>query len=223
VNRSLAVIVGAGMLVAVRTALVLLALAGSAHADSVAGLQSALPSGWTLKVTKPATDGRGELAIVHTAPVKIAGVFYMNAPYTTNVPRTAPAGAPTITLQLRYGIEARWSEARLEKVRAANNVIYKQLDGLRAKYRIDDIKTGKGMPLPSTPDEEKRLADYQAEYDKTIAKVTRVPRCTLGELSLFDDEHTYEQLKYQVEPASAMREAFAIVELVKRRCPKPSK
>lgn len=209
------------MLVTVRFALVvpaLLALAGTARAESVAGLSSALPAGWKLTVTKPASDGRGELAIVHVAPVKIAGMFLPNAPSYTNVPQKAPADAPTITLQLRYTTEPRWSDAKLDKTRAANAVIYKQLNALRAKYRIDDIKTGKGMPLPSNPDEEKRLAEYQVEYDKTLAQVTRLPSCTLGDLSVFDDERTYSQLKFSVEPASAMREAFAIVELVKRRC-----
>jgi hypothetical protein len=208
------------MLVAVRIALVLVVLfglTGSGRTESIAGLQSALPAGWKVSVNKPATDGRGELAIVHTAPVKLAGMYFANA-HITNVPHTAPPDAPAITLALRYGIEPRWSEARIAKTKAANDVIYKQLPALRTKYRIDDIATGKGMPLPSNPDEEKRLADYQVEYDKALAKITPLPRCTLGDYSVFDDDRTYAQLKFMVEPASAMREAFAIVELVKRRC-----
>ena len=74
------------------------------------------------------------------------------------------------------------------------------------------------MPVPKTPDEDRRLHEYQAAYDKALARVTPVPRCTLGALSVFDDATTYQQLDLMVDPPIAMREAYAVVELVKRRC-----
>lgn len=206
------------MLVGVRTVLALLVVvAGLANAESVADLQSALPAGWKLTLIRPTTDAGGELVISHTAPVKLAGMYFENA-HITNTPQKAPADAPTITLELRYRLQPKWSDDQVAKAQATNAAIGKQLEALRTKYRIDDIPTGKGMPLPATADEQKRYADYQADYAKVVAQLVKLPRCTLGGMSVFDDDKTYSQLKYQVEPASAMREAFAIVELVKRRC-----
>ncbi len=196
-------------------ALVLALFAGAAEADSrpaeVADLARALPKGWRIDYA------RNALVIRHVAPVRQSGVQYWNA-HTTNAAMPTSASDTAITLQLRYRTEARWSDAQLAAAHTTNAVIYGKLNALRERYKIDDIHTGKGLPLPATPDERKRLAEYDAEYARTLRSLVQLPRCTLGALSLFDDETTYSQLSLVVDPPQVMREAFAIVELVKRRC-----
>ncbi len=187
-------------------------LTGSSSADQVSALQAALPAGWKVVTT------RGALTIERTRPVKIAGQYLANAEHFSNVVTVARPSAPTEVLRLRYRTEPAWSAARLAQVTAANKRIYAELEPLRLKYQIDEIDTAKGMPLPKTPDEDRRLREYQAAYDKVLARISPVPRCTLGTLSVFDDATTYQQLDLMVDPPIAMREAYAVVELVKRRC-----
>lgn len=185
---------------------------GSSSADPVSALQASLPAGWKVVAT------RGALTIERTRPVRIAGKYLPNAESFSNVPKYAAPSAPTEVLRLRYRTEPAWTAARLSQVTKANLEIYAELEPLRAKYQIDDIGTAKGIPVPKTPDEERRLHEYQAAYGKTLARVAPVPRCTLGSLSVFDDATTYQQLDLMVDPPIAMREAYAVVELVKRRC-----
>jgi hypothetical protein len=197
-----------------RLAIALVFAAGASAADPVGELQRALPAGW--KVITTTTD----LTIERMLPVQISGRFLPNAAHYGNAPTRAPASAPTEKLRLRYRTEPAWSAARLAQVTAANKQIYAELQPLRAKYKIDDIATGKGMPLPKTPDEQQRLRDYQAAYDAVLARITPVPECTLGKVSVFADRATYQQLDLMVVPEIAMREAYAVVELMKRRCTK---
>jgi hypothetical protein len=63
-----------------------------------------------------------------------------------------------------------------------------------------------------------RLHQNEADRTRETAKLVRLPYCTLGDVSLFDSPETYAQLDRIIEPPGAMREAYAIVELVKRRC-----
>ncbi len=181
-----------------------------ASRDPIASLARALPAGWQL------VRAADTITIRHRAPVRLAGYHLMNA-HTGNVPVRAPVDAPTITLALRYHVEPRWSPTRYAAARAANRRVHAELVQLRDHYRIDDIHTSKGLPLPATDDERKRLAAYQAAESNTRRTLQPLPRCTLGGLALFD-EGTYDQLDLMVDPPGAMREAFAIVELVKRRC-----
>lgn len=201
------------MLVVMRLlAVALLFAAGTAGADPVGELQRALPAGW--KVTTTRTD----LTIERLLPVQVSGRFLPNAAHYGNAPTSAPPSAPTEKLRLRYRTEPAWSAARLAQVTAANKRVYAELQPLRAKYKIDDIATGKGMPVPKTPDEVQRLHDYRAAYDAVLARITPVPECTLGKVSVFTDRSTYAQLDLMVVPEIAMREAYAVVELMKRRC-----
>jgi hypothetical protein len=187
-------------------------MVATAHADpAIANLAGALPAGWQLTTTK------GELVIHRTEPVRVAGHHLAN-PHVGNLPVATAPTAPKITLELRYRIDPKWSPQRLADVQAANRKIYAALTALRARHRIDEIRTSKGLPLPATPDEEQRLAAYEAERARTLAQVQPLPRCTLGASSLFDSARTYAQLDLMVDPPGAMREAYAIVELVKRRC-----
>ncbi len=187
-------------------------LVSASAAEPMADLQQALPAGWQLSTT------RDTLTIERKQPVRISGKYLANAPHYGNAYVAPSIDAPTETLRLRYRTEPAWSAARLAQVEAANAKIYAELAPLRKKYRIDDIATGKGMPLPANPDEERRLRDYEAAHAATLARITPVPRCTLGRLSVFDTEQTYRQLDLIVDPPIAMREAYAVVELVKRRC-----
>lgn len=200
------------MLGAMRVLAVALLFAGTAAADPVSDLQRALPGGWKV------TTGNSELTIERLTPVQISGRFLPNAAHYGNAPTVAPASAPTEKLRLRYRTEPAWTASRLAQVTESNKKIYAELQPLRAKYKIDDIATGKGMPIPKTPDEEQRLQDYQAAYDAVLARIVAVPQCTLGKVSVFSDRSTYQQLDLMVVPEIAMREAYAVVELMKRRC-----
>ncbi len=201
------------MLVVMRlVALALVFAAGTSAADPVGELARALPAGWKVITTK------SELTIERLAPVQITGKFLPNAAHYGNAPTLAPPSAPTEKLRLRYRTEPAWSAARRAQITAANKQIYAELQPLRVKFKIDDIATGKGMPLPTTPDEQQRLQDYQTAYDAVLARITAVPQCTLGKVSVFADRSTYHQLDLMVVPEIAMREAYAVVELMKRRC-----
>ena len=190
-----------------------LLLATTAAADpAISSLSRALPAGWTL------TTAGGELVIRHTAGVRVAGRHLANAPHMGNMPVVAPPDGPQITLELRYRIEPVWTARQLAVARAANAKVYAELNALRVRHRIDDLRTSKGRPLPETPDEAQRLASYETEHARALARLVSLPRCTLGTSSLFDSAATYGQLDLMVDPPRAMREAYAIVELVKRRC-----
>jgi hypothetical protein len=200
------------MLVTMRWLAALLLVGGTASANPIDDLQAALPAGWKAIVTRDA------LTLERVGPVRITGRHLLNAPSYGNMPVSAPPSAPTEKLRLRYRTEAAWTPARIAQVTDANKKVYAELAPLRAKFKIDDIATGKGLPLPKNADEEQRLKDYQAANDAVLARITPVPRCTLGTLSVFDNADTYAQLDLMVSPEIAMREAYAVVELMKRRC-----
>jgi len=204
----------------IRVAIVVGALAGAAsfargerrvEPDAVAALRRSLPTGWTLAIEN------GDLVIRHATPVRVAGHHLVSA-HTGNIPVLAPPDAPTITLELRYRLERRWTAAQLATARRANAQLQVRLRALRDRYRIDELGTIEGAPRPSSEDERRRLADYRRSFDRAVVQLVQLPRCTLGGLSVFDDEQTYRQLDTMVDPPAAMREAYAIVELVKRRC-----
>lgn len=207
-------------------------LVGTAHADRAPGSGSArfaggragedraiddlkrtLPAGWTL------AHSRGELVIRRTATVKVAGRHLPNEPHYTNIPAKAPARAVEIQLALRYRTEPAWTAARFAEAREKNKRIGDQIRAARIRHRVDEIQKSKGRPLPTTDDERARLAAFEAESAKLTRSIIDFP-CTLGAFSVFDDRDTYAQLDLMVEPQLAMREAYAVVELVKRRCRK---
>jgi hypothetical protein len=188
----------------------LTASAGAAPDPDIEGLAKALPAGWHLAVSG------ADLTITRDERVRVGGRHLPNEPGTGNIPIVARG--PEITLALRYHVAPRWSGAQHARARAQNDKIAAQLAALRQRYRIDDIHTSKGLPIPRDADEQQRLTAYESERSALTAQLARTPRCTLGASSLFDDAETYSQLDLVVEPNTAMREAYAIVELVKRRC-----
>lgn len=113
----------------------------------------------------------------------------------------APANGPMVTLELRYRLEPRWQAKRLADAKAANDRIAAEIAALR-KQPAGDKAT-------------------QARIAKAIGQATarrvKLPRCTLGESSLFDDD-AYQQLALELDPPSAITEAKQIVELVKKAC-----
>ncbi|HEU0034578.1 MAG TPA: hypothetical protein VFQ53_28335 [Kofleriaceae bacterium] len=202
---------------------VVAALAARADADRAAdrspardpairSLGAALPRGWSMTVRA------GELVLKRDQQVRIAGHYQENAPSQSNIYVAAGFSAPEIELALRYRIEPRWTERQIADARDANAKVYAELASLRARFQIDVIPTSKGRPLPSNPDEQQRLADFERAQAQAIAKLVALPRCTLGAFSLFDSRETYDQLSLVVDPPIAMRQAFAVVALVKRRC-----
>jgi hypothetical protein len=178
--------------------------------STLARLERSLPRGWSLLSTDT------ELVIRHDKPVYVAGQHLPNEP--PNSPPTGIAGGPLVTLELRYRLEPKWTAKQLADARAINAKHGDELRALRAKYRIDDIPHPKGEPLPTTDEQRQRVDAYRAEAAAVEARLVKLPRCTFGTWSLFDGPDTYAQLSLTVDPEKAMTEAFAVVELVKKRC-----
>jgi hypothetical protein len=178
------------------------AAAGPAAADPALGqLEHALPAGWSLLATG------SELVIRHDRPC-----------YVTGGVAGGVAGGPLVTLELRYRLEPRWTAQQVAAARAANDQIDGELRTLASRYRIDAIRTSQGRRVPASPDEQARLDAYEAGRARLVARRVQLPRCTLGQTSVFDGEDTYAQLGLQVDPPEAMAQAHRIVELVKQHC-----
>jgi hypothetical protein len=174
---------------------------------AIVKLEKSLPAGWSLLATDT------ELVIRHDKPC-YAIERQENAP-----PNAAPmGGGPLVTIELRYRLEPKWSDKQLAAARGANDKVAAELRALAKQYRIDDIHKSKGRPLPSTDDERTRLDAYTKAEAQSRARTTRLPLCTIGESSLLVGDDTYRQLSMKIDPPEAMREAFQIVELVKRQC-----
>jgi len=194
---------------------VALALCGTAVvavADpAIDQLERALPAGWTLLATG------SELVIRHDRPCYLTGAHHGSAlnPADGNA-ALAAGGGPLVTIELRYRLEPHWSAQQLTAARAANDQIAGELRTLAARYRIDAIHTGKGRP--ANPDEQHRLDAYEARRARLVARQVKLPRCTLGESSVFDGEATYAQLKLEVDPPEVMTQAHRIVELMQQHC-----
>jgi hypothetical protein len=195
-----------------------LALAGVAAAQndpSLARLERQLPAGWTTLATET------ELVFRHDRPCYVTGAYHENAaPHDRSVP--APAGGgPLVTLELRYRLEPKWNAKQLADARAANEKIGAELRELAAKYNIDAIHKSKGRPLPMNDDERQRLAGYTKASDAANARAVALPRCTLGAWSVFDSAETYGQLRLELDPPEAIREAHQVIALLDQACAKP--
>lgn len=185
----------------------------NAIADTpIDSLANALPAGWRLSIAKH------ELVIRHLAPVRAVGHYSIDATYTGNQYVAAQPSSVSIAVELRYRIEPAWSKQRIADARETNAKVYRELVALRARYRIDEIHSGHGQLLPETPDERQRVTVFESEYAQALGHLVTLPHCTLGGTSLFDSPATYSQLDMMVDPPGVMREAYAIVALVKRRC-----
>ena len=185
-----------------RKALIVAAVAAYriAHAggDPALGkLEQALPAGWSLLATDT------ELVVRHDRPVYTAG---------------GSTAGPLITLELRYRLEPVWTDRQLADAKATNARVAAEIKALRAKHRIDAIPRSKGEPVPRDADERARLAEFSREQTTVAARFVSLPLCTLGAHSVFDGKDTYAQLGLAVDPADAMREAYRVVDLVKKQC-----
>ena len=183
---------------------------GKTDARAFDALEKALPAGWSLLVSG------AELVIRHDRPCYVTGVHHENA--RADEPVTPASGGPLVTLELRYRLEPRWSDKQIAAAKAKNDKLAGELRALAAKYHIDGIHQSKGRPLPATPDERARLEAYEAAEATVTAKRVALPRCTVGESSVFDGADTYAQLGLIVDPPEAMTQAFRIVELMKQHC-----
>ncbi len=193
-------------------AIAALSIASAARADPAFDrLESALPPGWTLLATS------SELVIRHDQPCYVTGVHHENAP-AVEARAAAPAGGPLITIELRYRLEPRWTAPQVAAAEATNRRIDGELRALAARYRIEAIRTSKGRPLPASADEKARLDAYEAARARLASRQVLLPRCALGDASVFDGEDTYAQLTLQVDPPEVMIQAHRIVELMKQTC-----
>ena len=196
--------VAIGVLVVAQTA--------AAQPDPVLdALDKALPSGWTLLVTDT------ELVIRHDRPCYLTGTRQENAP-AVETKTASPGAGPLVTIQLRYHLEPRWTDKQLSTAKASNEKLGAELRALAAKYRIDAIPRSKGRPHPTNPDERARLDAYETARTKLTARLVKLPRCSLGDASVFDGDDTYAQLSLEVDPPEVMAQAHRVVELMKQHC-----
>jgi hypothetical protein len=65
----------------------------------------------------------------------------------------------------------------------------------------------RGRPLPASPDERPRLDAYESEQARVTARMVKLPRCDLGNASLFDGDDTYAQLRLEVDPPEVLTQA----------------
>jgi len=205
--------------IAIAGALGALPAAAPAAADPAFDqLERALPAGWSLLATG------SELVLRHDLPCYLTGVHHDNA-----LPRdsaslhdgnaaVAAGGGPLVTIELRYRLEPRWTAQQVTAARAANDRIAGELHTLATRYRIDAIHVSKGRRLPANPDEQHRLDAYEAARTRLAARQIKLPRCTLGESSVFDGDATYAQLELEVDPPEVMTQAHHIVELMQQHC-----
>ena len=199
-----------------------LVAASTAAADpALDQLERALPAGWSLLATG------SELVIRHDRPCYVIGTggtrpgppgASQGAPAPEVGTRAAAATGPVVTIELRYRLEPRWTAQQVTDARAVNDRIDGELRTLASRYRIDAIRTSQGRRVPASTDEQARLDAYEAARARFAARRVHLPRCTLGEASVFDGEATYAQLALQVDPPEVMTQAHRIVELVKQHC-----
>ena len=175
-------------------------------------LEKALPPGWTLL----ATDA--ELVIRHDLPCYLTGTHHENAPEAETRTAPVPGAGPLVTIQLRYRLEPRWSAQQLAAARSTNDRLDGELRALAVKYHIDALHKTKGRPLPANADERARLLAYEAARAQLAARLVKLPRCSLGDASVFDGDDTYAQLRLEVDPPEVMTQAHHIVELMKQHC-----
>jgi hypothetical protein len=188
----------------------------AAEPDPFDRLEKALPPGWSLLATG------SELVFRHDRPCYVTGVHHANAP--ANAPAVEarapapPGGGPLVTIELRYRLEPRWTDQQLAAARATNAKLAGELRVLAARYNIAAIHTSKGRPLPASPDERARLAAYDAAHAQLAARLVKLPRCSLGDASVFDGDDTYAQLSLEIDPPEVMTQANQIIALMKQRC-----
>ncbi|HEX3475459.1 MAG TPA: hypothetical protein VHT91_10585 [Kofleriaceae bacterium] len=204
-----------------------LVAASAAAADpALDQLERALPAGWSLLATG------SELVIRHDRPCYVIGTggaggtggSRPGAPPGASQGAPAEAGTrasaagPVVTIELRYRIEPQWTAQQVGDARAANDRIDGELRTLAARYRIDAIRTSGARRVAASADEQARLDAYEAARARLTARRVHLPRCTLGDASVFDGADTYAQLALRVDPPEVMTQAHRIVELVKQHC-----
>lgn len=183
---------------------------GRTEARAFDALEKALPAGWSLLIAG------AELVIRHDRPCYVTGVHHENA--REGEQATPAGGGPMVTIELRYRLEPRWTDKQVAAAKATNDKLGGELRAIAAKYNLDSIHQSKGRPLPATPEQRTRLEAYEAAQAPVVAKLVALPRCSLGDTSVFDGADTYAQLRLIVDPPEVMTQAFRIVELMKQHC-----
>jgi hypothetical protein len=187
----------------------------AAEPDPFDRLEKALPPGWSLLATG------SELVFRHDRPCYVTGVRHDNAPAVatrTAAPPAPPGGGPLVTIELRYRLEPRWTDKQVAAAKAGNDKVAGELRALAARYNIAAIHKSKGRPLPASADERARLDAYDAAHAQLVARLVKLPRCSLGDTSVFDGDDTYAQLALEVDPPEVMGQAHRIIALMKAHC-----
>lgn len=187
-----------------RAAVLLVCLAGTASADPVEDLQRAVPSGWTVL----ATDH--ELVLRHDKPCYTAA--------TKNGNVCAGNDGPMVTLELRFKVEPKWTQAQVDAARAANDKLTDERKAARDKFKIDAIKSDHGVAKPANADEKKRLSAFEKADERLRGREVKTPMCTWGDRAIIDGDETYAQLKLKVDPPAAITEAHQALDALKKAC-----
>jgi hypothetical protein len=195
------------------------ARAAAAEPDPFDRLEKELPPGWSLLSTG------SELVFRHDRPCYVTGAHREKAPAVeargpapSGAMPAPPGGGPLVTIELRYRIEPRWTDQKLAATRAANDKVEGELRALAARYNLGAIHQTKGRRLPASADERVRLVAYEAARAPLAARLITLPRCSIGDASVFDGADTYAQLSLAVDPPEVMTQARHIIELMTARC-----
>jgi hypothetical protein len=187
-----------------------------AHAESeLASLERALPAGWTMLETD------SELVIRHDRPCYRGTEHVPNEPDPAVLKKTgarSKGDGTLLNLELRYTLEARWTAQQFADAKKTNDAIAAEVKAAHDRYKIDAIKVAKGTYLPANADERTRLAAFTRAESAATARRVHEPMCSVGDISIFDGDETYAPLRLEIDPPEAAKEAFAIVDLVKKHC-----
>lgn len=211
-----------GFLLGPRRALARAYCSGCPKRDAVLSrLLAALPGGWTVSFASK------QLRIQRTKPVWCLMHNRLNAAVNLETPArmaaTIKKHGRLVRPQIIFPSAPRWSRKRLARARANNDAIYRKIDGLGAKYKVEHLlrrairKKGPLIAMGSNPDESKRIEAYQKEKHKLEKGLVRVPLYNTSTLSLFSPRREgFSDELHLVHPEKASQECYK-VDVIARR------
>lgn len=129
--------------------------------------------------------------------------------------------------QFTFSYENKWSKEKIQKTKNENDLIYKNINALAAKYNISHLyneslsRKGEDFYIPTNQEEEKRIQEYQKEKSKLEGTLQKLPDYHTEKYSLFliskvgcsDEFHI-------VYPEKISREMYIIENLISELCEK---
>jgi hypothetical protein len=178
-------------------------------------LKTAVPAGWAI------TNKRQQLIIERKEPVWILTENKINAPLkseTNNekISRIKKYGHLSKS-KLIFRVENNWPPAKIIKEKQKNQSIRNEISGLLKKYNIAHLLNknlsvkGREYFNQASPEEEKRIQDYQKKKAELEKKIISLPDYQLGKYSLFlISQNGQEDEFHTIYPERAQLEIFFI-------------